>query len=414
MFLLRRAAICVTACGLATIVWGARPAVAQVLRDRPLTLFGERVVLGAEASASIGPEDTPGYFNYTDYEDSSLRMLRLSLSGQVTMGRRLAILGQLTTENLRSVRAQALYLRVRPWRERAFDVQAGLIPPTFGSFGRRGYGSDNFLIGYPLAYQYLTTIRADSVPATSDELLRVRGRGWRVAYRVGSVAPDTGLPAVTSFRWDAGVQARVTFRSLEVAGAVTAGTLSKPLIDDDNRGKQVSARVAFRPSPAVTLGVSVAQGEWLARSVREALPPETTSGQRYDQRAVGFDAELSRGRWVVRSEGVFTSWRVPAVAAPRLEDRLGARSVMLEGRYRLRPALYVAARGGWMGFSSIVGTLHRGAPTPWDAPVTRVEAGGGFYLRRNLIAKGVYQHNWRPGTSTSSGGFPAAQLLYWF
>ena len=53
-----------------------------------------------------------------------------------------------------------------------FDIQAGRIPPTFGAFGRHAYGTDNPVIGYPLAYQYLTSLRTDAVPETADDLLR--------------------------------------------------------------------------------------------------------------------------------------------------------------------------------------------------------------------------------------------------
>ena len=52
------------------------------------------------------------------------------------------------------------------------------MPPTFGAFARRTYATDNPLIGYPLAYQYLTSLRPDALPANADELLRMRGRGW--------------------------------------------------------------------------------------------------------------------------------------------------------------------------------------------------------------------------------------------
>ena len=51
-----------------------------------------------------------------------------------------------------AVRPYALYLRIRPWLNRDFDIQVGRVPPTFGAFARRTYANDNPLIGYPLAY----------------------------------------------------------------------------------------------------------------------------------------------------------------------------------------------------------------------------------------------------------------------
>ena len=61
--------------------------------------------------------------------------------------------------------------------------------------------------------------------------------------------------------------------------------------------------------------------------------------------------------------------------------------VAVEGRYRVLPGLYVAARVDSARTSrACIGTIRRDA-VPWDAPVTRFEAGGGYYLRRNLVGR---------------------------
>ena len=58
--------------------------------------------------------------------------------------------------------------------------------------------------------------------------------------------------------------------------------------------------------------------------------------------------------------------------------------------------------------------LFGGAPTPWDAPVTRIEAGGGFYLQRNLTLRGIVQRNWRDGGRVRNRTFVSGQISYWF
>ena len=163
------------------------------------------VTISGDVSASMAPDD-PGFFNYTDYEHSALRLLRLDLSAMVKAGDHLAFLGEVRTENVDSPRPYALYVRIRPWTARAFDIQVGRVPPTFGAFARRTYASDNPLIGYPLAYQYLTSLRPDALPANADELLRMRGRGWLSNFSIGNLAPDRGVPLASAFRWDTGVQ----------------------------------------------------------------------------------------------------------------------------------------------------------------------------------------------------------------
>ena len=64
------------------------------------------------------------------------------------------------------------------------------MPPDLRGVSRRhAYAADNPLIGYPLAYQYLTSLRPDALPASADELLRMRGRGWLSNFSVGNWRP---------------------------------------------------------------------------------------------------------------------------------------------------------------------------------------------------------------------------------
>jgi hypothetical protein len=330
----------------------------------------------------------------------------VGLSGIFRVHERLALVGEVRSDNLETPRAHALYARIRPWREKPFDLQAGLIPPVFGAFPRRSYASDNFLIGYPLAYQYLTSIRPDAVPATADDLLRMRGRGWQPSFPIGSQEVAPGLPLVNALRWDTGVQARVGSQRLEALAAYTTGTLSSPQVRDDNGGRQLSARVAARPVVGLVLGASAARGAYLHRAATATL---AVDGDSYVQQALGLDVECSRDYWLVRAEGVWNAWDVPAVREPWVSGPLRARAVSVEARYKLMPGLYAAARLDRLGFNRLPGMA-----VPWDAPVLRLEAGGGYHLRRNLLAKLVYQHNRRHDGRRRPLDVAAGQLLFWF
>ena len=380
----------------------ALPALAAA---QAVTLAGGHVTVGGEAALSIGPHDR-WFFNYTDYKYSALRLARFDLSGAWRPARQVELVADARTENVDSPHMLALYLRVRPWAGKTFDLQAGRIPPTFGAFARRNYASDSLLIGYPLAYQYLTSLRPDALPATSGDLLRMRGRGWLSNFPLGVLAPAAGMPLVNAFRWDTGIQARLGSKPVEVLAAVTTGTLSSPRLREDNDGKQLSARVISRPTVGLVLGVSAARGAYVTRDVLEVVRA-TTPGQRSGhQTAWGADAEYSRGYWLVRAEGVWSAWGLPALPDPGLGEALHARALMIEGRYKIRPGLYVAARGDRLDFSDVRGL-------PWDAPVWRVEGGAGVSVRRNILLKGVYQHSRREGTPATLRAF-AGQLVAWF
>src|SRR5262249_18723239 len=146
------------------------------------------------------------FFNFTDYEHNALRMFRVGVSGLWKATRWLEVVGDVRSEDLERLELLAGYGRIRPWSNHRLDIQAGISPPTFGAFSRRGYGADNPLIGYPLAYQYLTSLRPAAVPASAADLLRMRGWGWRSSFPIGSTTPRPGVPLVSALRWDSGVQ----------------------------------------------------------------------------------------------------------------------------------------------------------------------------------------------------------------
>jgi hypothetical protein len=393
-------------------IW-RRLAAASLLLFVPAGVSAQ-VTASGEVTATFGSRDDIAFFNYTDYEHNALRMFRVSLAGMWRPASRLAFVGELRSEDAQRVVPYALYVRVRPFADRPLFIQAGRIPPVFGAFGRRTYTTDaNPLIGYPLAYQYLTSLRADAIPASADDLLAMRARGWRTQYPVGSAAQAPGVPIMSAYRWDTGVEAHYGARRIEGSMAVTVGTLSNPRVEDDNGGQQISGRVAWKPIVGLVLGVSGSTGTFLSRSLAEIRTPRSSGG--YYQRALGIDAEYSRDYWIVRGELIDSRWTIPAVGAPVLSDPLRATAAFVEGRYRFGPRYFAAARADRLTFSRIRGErLFGGVPTPWDAPVTRVEAGGGVFLRRNLTARAVVQRNWRDAGRVTARTFVSGQLAYWF
>jgi hypothetical protein len=375
--------------------------------------------MAGDVSAAYGSED-PGFFDYTDYDHSALRLIRINVSGTVKANEHFALLGELQTENLDSVRPYALYLRVRPWTTRAFDIQIGRVPPTFGAFARRTYASDNPLIGYPLGYQYLTSLRPDALPANADELLQKASLGWLVRYSVGEPTLSHGVPLVNGFRWDTGLQVHAALPGevLSVTGSVTNGTLSNPLFDDDNGGRQLAARVESRPIVGLIAGASYARGAFLRDDAVRAATADMHTPQ-YMQTSWGADLEYSRDHLILRSEGIFTAWEMPPCLTcdvvrrtPAIDSPLRATTLSVEGKYAILPGFYVAARVGRLGFSEITGTTRT---APWDAPVKRLEVGGGYSIQRNLLAKASYQRNRRDGGRlVSTANLVGVQLVYWF
>ena len=393
------ATLVLAAAAAAAVPAGVR---AQTLPQGPLVadLGGAgRLVAGGEVSLVAGQHDPDAFFNYTGYEHNVLRLVRIALAARWQPLERAALLADVRSENFETPRLYALYARVRPFAGVPLDVQAGRIPPVFGRFARQAYAADNPLIGYPLAYQYLTSLRADAVPSASEDLVRMRGRGWLASYPIGNRQPGPGVPLVSAFRYDTGVQARYAPGAFEVAAAVTRGSLAEP--GGNDQGLQIAARAAVTPVAGLVAGLSASRGGWL----HDVVLPQGDS-RSYPQRAIGADLEYSRDHWLVRGELIASQWRLPY-----LGTAVTARAGFVEARWRVRPRWFIAGRADRLTFSTL---RANGVDTAWDAPVTRVEAGGGWYFQRNLVAKLVAQHNWRDGGRVRERTFVSGQLLFWF
>jgi hypothetical protein len=394
-------------CAVLVLV-AARGVVAQVLPEGPISLAGGHVVFGAEISATFAPED-PGFFNYTSYEFNALRNFRLGVSTEIRANDHVQVLAEVRLDQGHVLEAYGLFLRVRPWPARRFDIQVGRIPPTFGALSRTAYGSSNILIGQPLAYQYLTSIKPDALPGSTDDLLRMRGRGWLSRFPVGNAADGPGLPLVNTSRWDTGVQAHGVAGIVEWTGSVSAGSLSDPRFRDNNTGRQFAGRAAVRPAASMVFGLSGSRGAWLSENLEDEIAGFDSA--RSHQVAIGGDAEYSRGPFLVRGEAIRSAWHLPEFGALQLGEPLVAISSLIEGRYKIGPGLYVAMRGERLDFSKVRGS---NGLSEWDAQTWRFETGAGYSVTRNIIVKGVWQRNGRDGGRIRRDALFAGQVLYWF
>jgi hypothetical protein len=287
-------------------------------------------------------------------------------------------------------------------------VQIGRVPPTFGAYTRTVYAYENVVFGQPLAYLYLLSLKPTAVPATADDLLRMRGRGWLSDFPVGQTTPSPGVPIVDTARFDTGVQIHGQAGIIAWTGAVTAGSLSEPRLDDNNSRPQVAGRVVARAGPAIRFGGSVATAAWLDSALDAVLPDRA---REHRQSAVALDLEVSRGAWLGRTEWLRSTWSLPRLGVPAIAAPVVAQSLILEGRYRLLPGVTLAARGDALWFSDVRGSS---VAASWEANLRRLEAGLGVAVTRNVTAKAAWQHNRRDGGRVRRDSLLAAHLVYWF
>jgi len=397
---IRAAVLAGAACLWACAAWAQIP-------EQPYVEAGDRLALSAEVAATIAPHDDSAFFNYTDYDHDALRTLRVRLLAEWRAAPHWSVLGEVRAENTNSIQAAALYVRWHPWSERDFDIQVGRVPPVIGAFARHAYGRDNIVIGFPLAYQYLTSLRSDAQPNSTDDILRMRARGWRPSYPVGSKAEAGGIPLVSAFDWDTGVEAHLRAGRLEYAGAITRGAPGSPAMGHARPAPNLSGRLAASILPGFVAGLSAALGHWVNDDLLSTFP-DTHAGS--SQTVIGTDMEYGRGRTLVRAEWLRTAFEVPLVPSV---SRLTSTSVFVEGRYRFHPRWQASGRVERLDFGDIHGTLTD-VVASWDAPVNRLELVVGYRAARNVEIRMGWQRNHRDGGRVHDRNYPAAQVLYWF
>jgi hypothetical protein len=161
--------------------------------------------------------------------------------------------------------------------------------------------------------------------------------------------------------------------------------------------------IAVFESGAILLYLADKTGQFLSRDLAGSVG---TNAGNSTQTAIGADAEYSRDYYLIRFEAVRSTWTLPTIHEP-----LVATGGWIEGRYKIHPRLYAAARFDHLGFSTIAGTTRTIA---WDAPVTRVEVGGGYLLQRNLQVKASFQRNTREGGRVTHLKIGSVQVVFWF
>ena len=162
--------------------------------------------------------------------------------------------------------------------------RSGRVPPTFGAFARRTYATDNPLIGYPLAYQYLTSLRPDALPASADELLRnARPRLAGRSFSIGDPTPAPGVPLVSAFRWDTGVQVHAATDIVDATVAVTPARSRIRCSPTTTAAASSPAASSCVRSPGLIVGASAARGPFVSqrrRAARSATRDDATTSRR--------------------------------------------------------------------------------------------------------------------------------------
>jgi len=277
-------------------------------------------------------------------------------------------------------------------------VEAGKIPSPFGAYAARSYSDKTPFIATPLMYYYHSTLLGGQLPKSADDLLAVAGAGQHAfnKYPSGTNASAPvrhGLPILYDPCWDLGAVLLGARGTVEYRLGVLGGTPGAPVSGNDSNGaKTVIGRLGWAPRPWLRMGASAARGSYLPESIAGQLDAGG-SAEDFHQTLFGYDLEASRGRWIVRSEGVRNAYETPYVG----ED-LRQTSYFVEVETRPRPGVTLAVRWDEMIYDRI--TDGAGNKRRWDLSLRRVELAAVYRFTEAFSVKANHQLN-----SYGAGGF---------
>jgi hypothetical protein len=301
---------------------------------------------------------------------------RVNLWSAVEPLRDVVLFGQLQAEtgNARHEPGSEVYVNQYGARwspSDAFVLEAGKITHIVGVFSSRHLSFRNPLIGEPDGYSLVY-----------PNGVRVSGAAAMVDYRAGVLSKPVwheGYTPDPSSAWRPAMGVGVTpFMGFRIGASATVG----PYLGKED-------------------AVFIADGAW----------------QRYKQRIVAADLQLSRGYFEANAEIARASYDVP--------DRTDAATGLtwyVETKYTFTPRLYAAVRAernDYPFISLLVTPFNGPAWIASNSDFTDVELGGGFRVTSSTLLKvSVRADHWvpnpNPNAPTASGRALAMQLSQTF
>jgi hypothetical protein len=377
-------------CSIAAIVvlvGAASPADAQDFLDRVdealnFTSFNANVrthlsgTLDLEGYAFSGP--APGLIRTTS---DTLFNPRLSLFVDAQLGPAVYVFTQTRidrgfdpSDQGAQIRLDEYAVRVTPWEDGRFNLQAGQFSTVIGNWVPRHLSWDNPFINAPLPYENVTAIEDKSAPhslfpsvGAPQEKYEHNPVIWGPSYATGvSVAGRIG-------KFD---------YAFEIKNAsLSSRPESWPITQMDFDRPTVSGRIAYRPNEMWTFGLSASDGSYFRPEAMATLPLGRDIGD-YRERVVGQDISFAWHHWQLWAEFFEARFEVPGFTDA---DTF---AYYLEAKYKFTPQFFAAVRWNQQFFDDVANSL--GGTAPWGRDLWRADVAAGYRFTAHTQLKLQY------------------------
>jgi hypothetical protein len=260
------------------------------------------------------------------------------------------------------IRLDEYALRITPWKDGRFTLQAGKFATVIGNWIPRHLSWENPFINAPLPYENVTLLEDRSAPYYG--YLTGQFRDPKYNY----------IPVIWGPVYASGVSIAGRIDHFDYAAEVKNASLSSrpeswnaTEIGFDN--PTVSARIGFRPNQMWNFGFSASDGAYFRPEAMRTLPYGSDIGD-YHERVLGQDISFAWHHLQLWAEFYEARFEVPGVGDA---DTF---VYYFEAKYKFTPQFFGAVRWNQQFFADVPDGY--GGSIPWGDDIWRVDIAAGY------------------------------------
>jgi hypothetical protein len=274
------------------------------------------------------------------------------------------------------IRLDEYALRITPWQDGRFTLQAGKFGTVVGNWVPRHLSWDNPFVDAPLVYENITAIQDKSAPYSP--LYFVYG-----PYYYGKYAFN---PVIWGPSYASGISASGQLGRFDYAFEMKNASLSsRPeswnLTEIGFENPTFSARLGFRPNEVWNFGLSASEGAYFRPEAEPTLPPGRDIGD-YREFVLGQDASFAWHHLQVWTEFYEARFQVPNVG------NADTFAYYVEAKYKFAPQFFAALR--WN--QQLFGTIDEGYGqyVHWSPNLVRIDIAAAYRFTAHTQLKLQY------------------------
>jgi hypothetical protein len=272
------------------------------------------------------------------------------------------------------VRLDEYAMRVTPWEDGRFTLQAGKFSTVVGNWVDRHLSWENPFINAPLPYENVTPLEDIAAPA--------------YGYLTGKLTNPKYdyLPVIWGPVYATGASVAGRIGQFDYAAEVKNASLSsRPESWDATRigfdHPTVSTRIGFRPSEMWNFGFSASDGAYFRPEAQATLPFGRDIGD-YHQRVLGQDISFAWHHVQIWAECYEARFEVPLIGDA---DTF---VYYVEAKYKFTPQLFGAVRWNQQFFADVPNGF--GGNMPWGHDLWRADLAAGYRFTAHTQLKIQY------------------------